>query len=259
MTDKEQIRLLREALTIADGVLELILINSSCHDASKLAIDNIGTVRKALSATAVSDQVGAGEREIPPFIQHLQRCTEEVETWPNWKRSAKQTDEAASEMPKDCFLAFESWKIDQPIYDFSSRKYSTLEDNSKIIFTAGWQARAASPIPSQTVEQSRTVAWKLSFSAHGDGHTCITDDIAYVEKMVSRGIANIISEYFSVPVSPSVEAVSVIRRKAFICTSCEGVYSDQPVTSCDCLPEENKFIEGEIIYAAPLPEAGRDE
>ena len=37
-------------------------------------------------------------------------------------------------------------------------------------------------------------------------------------------------------------------RKAFICKSCEGVYADQPVSRCDCMPEKNEFIEGIIIY-----------
>lgn len=39
-------------------------------------------------------------------------------------------------------------------------------------------------------------------------------------------------------------------RKAFICTNCDGVYADSHVTKCDCMPEEQTWIEGQIIYAA---------
>lgn len=35
----------------------------------------------------------------------------------------------------------------------------------------------------------------------------------------------------------------IIKRKLFICPFCEGVYADEPVTSCDCMADENdKFI-----------------
>lgn len=41
----------------------------------------------------------------------------------------------------------------------------------------------------------------------------------------------------------------VIRRKAFICEHCEGVYADEPVSQCDCMKGSgHDFIEGEIIY-----------
>ena len=36
-------------------------------------------------------------------------------------------------------------------------------------------------------------------------------------------------------------------RKVFICTSCEGVYSDEPVTKCDCMPAVQEFDEGYIV------------
>lgn len=42
-------------------------------------------------------------------------------------------------------------------------------------------------------------------------------------------------------------------RKAFICKSCEGVYADQPVTQCDCMPDKDEFIKGIISYPAALP------
>ena len=40
-------------------------------------------------------------------------------------------------------------------------------------------------------------------------------------------------------------------RKVFVCTHCDGVYADQPVTRCDCLPDENTFTEGWICFGAP--------
>jgi hypothetical protein len=36
-------------------------------------------------------------------------------------------------------------------------------------------------------------------------------------------------------------------RKVFICLSCKGVYADAPVTSCDCCPDKNEFLEGYIV------------
>ncbi len=45
----------------------------------------------------------------------------------------------------------------------------------------------------------------------------------------------------------------VVQRKAYVCASCEGVYADDPVTQCDCVPDEDVFIEGVITYAAPQP------
>ena len=44
----------------------------------------------------------------------------------------------------------------------------------------------------------------------------------------------------------------IVRRKAFICTSCEFAYADEPVTKCDCMPDEDEFIEGVITYPAAL-------
>ena len=44
-------------------------------------------------------------------------------------------------------------------------------------------------------------------------------------------------------------------RKVFVCTHCDGVYADQPVTQCDCLPDENTFTEGWICFGAPAQAA----
>lgn len=61
--------------------------------------------------------------------------------------------------------------------------------------------------------------------------------------------------------SPSCgEKSKTVTRKAFICTACEGVTADEPVTSCDCCPPEDKFIEGTITYPMPVgPEEKRGE
>lgn len=45
-----------------------------------------------------------------------------------------------------------------------------------------------------------------------------------------------------------------VRRKAYICKSCEGVYPDQPVSSCDCMDNTaNEYYEGFISYATENP------
>jgi hypothetical protein len=40
-------------------------------------------------------------------------------------------------------------------------------------------------------------------------------------------------------------------RKAFVCVGCDFVYCDEPPTSCDCMNNPPKFIEGEIRYSLP--------
>jgi hypothetical protein len=44
----------------------------------------------------------------------------------------------------------------------------------------------------------------------------------------------------------------LIERKAFICTGCEGVYADKPVSSCDCCIPNATFLEGRIVYRQPI-------
>lgn len=41
--------------------------------------------------------------------------------------------------------------------------------------------------------------------------------------------------------------------KAFICKQCGGVYADEPVTQCDCLPDADEFYVGEITYEQTTP------
>lgn len=42
-----------------------------------------------------------------------------------------------------------------------------------------------------------------------------------------------------------------VTRKAFVCIHCEGVYADDPVSSCDCMEGSgHDFIEGVIHYQA---------
>ena len=42
-------------------------------------------------------------------------------------------------------------------------------------------------------------------------------------------------------------------RKVYICKSCEGVYADAPVSSCDCMPGKNEFYEGHVIFSTQPP------
>jgi len=58
---------------------------------------------------------------------------------------------------------------------------------------------------------------------------------------------------------PSESAAPATTRKAFICPSCEGVYADQPVSQCDCMPGRNEFIEGVIAYPAVAQPAASAE
>jgi hypothetical protein len=44
------------------------------------------------------------------------------------------------------------------------------------------------------------------------------------------------------------DGADITVRKAFICTGCEGVYADEPVSKCDCMPKQNTFYEGTIHY-----------
>lgn len=42
---------------------------------------------------------------------------------------------------------------------------------------------------------------------------------------------------------------NMTRRKAYVCKSCGGVYADDPVSQCDCMPEKNEFYIGTITYS----------
>jgi hypothetical protein len=50
-------------------------------------------------------------------------------------------------------------------------------------------------------------------------------------------------------------------RKAYICTACDGVYADEKVTQCDCMPAKQEFTEGTITYpsAQPIAPAADDD
>lgn len=57
----------------------------------------------------------------------------------------------------------------------------------------------------------------------------------------------IISPCFShPPAAPSV----VDGRTLFICTSCDGIYADEPVTQCDCMPDKQDFY---LAYTSSHP------
>lgn len=50
----------------------------------------------------------------------------------------------------------------------------------------------------------------------------------------------------------SAKTLVGVRRTAWICKYCDGVYADDPVSSCDCLGADGQtpphFVEGEIKY-----------
>lgn len=75
------------------------------------------------------------------------------------------------------------------------------------------------------------------------GLACWNDD--------TDGVLPLDDEPFK-PQSQQLEGCDVRQtaRKAFVCTGCEGVYSDQPVSQCDCFPDKNEFVEGTIAYPA---------
>ena len=52
----------------------------------------------------------------------------------------------------------------------------------------------------------------------------------------------------------AVGSTRLVRRKAFICKACGGVYADEPVTQCDCMPEKNEFYAGELSYLEKTPD-----
>lgn len=42
---------------------------------------------------------------------------------------------------------------------------------------------------------------------------------------------------------------NIVTRKAYICTKCEGVYIDDPVSECDCeVGQDQQFYVGTLIY-----------
>ena len=47
-------------------------------------------------------------------------------------------------------------------------------------------------------------------------------------------------------------------RKVFICDACEGVYSDAPVTQCDCMPAVNSFTEPYILSGEEIEAVRKD-
>lgn len=41
---------------------------------------------------------------------------------------------------------------------------------------------------------------------------------------------------------------SLVKRRAYICIRCQGVYADEPVTECDCSQGADIFWLAEIAY-----------
>jgi hypothetical protein len=52
-----------------------------------------------------------------------------------------------------------------------------------------------------------------------------------------------------------VDQRRIVRRDAYICVHCEGVYADEPVAQCDCLDALKSspphFVKGSIDYILP--------
>lgn len=50
---------------------------------------------------------------------------------------------------------------------------------------------------------------------------------------------------------------STVERKAFVCVHCEGVYADDPVSSCGCMGKSGNgdFVEGIVRYKLPAEAA----
>ena len=71
------------------------------------------------------------------------------------------------------------------------------------------------------------------------------EPVAWYDKhgMITHDVFEGVTPLFLAP----PPAIPEGARKVFICTSCEGVYSDEPVTKCDCMPAVQEFDEGYIV------------
>lgn len=43
-----------------------------------------------------------------------------------------------------------------------------------------------------------------------------------------------------------------VTRKIFVCAECGFIYGDEPVSQCDCMPDEQEWIEGVATYNIPF-------
>lgn len=70
--------------------------------------------------------------------------------------------------------------------------------------------------------------------------TCVTaEDVSYTPNW---------TDYYTIPLyAAPPPAIPEGARKVFICTSCEGVYADEPTSRCDCMPEVESYDEGYIV------------
>lgn len=46
---------------------------------------------------------------------------------------------------------------------------------------------------------------------------------------------------------PFLGGSSESLRKVYVCRSCECLYGDSPVSSCDCFPDKNEFDSGVLL------------
>lgn len=94
-------------------------------------------------------------------------------------------------------------------------------------------------------------------------HTCSglaeqTDiDFAKLKNVISGGKArswgNIGELCFNFLVSVYPCVPQKIKRDIYVCSHCEGIYSDEPVTRCDCTVGDanQSFVKGHCFYTLP--------
>jgi hypothetical protein len=85
------------------------------------------------------------------------------------------------------------------------------------------------------------------------------EDCPLIESTIAEEIVGLLNGLHTPTKDEAVKCgVGVTHRKAFVCASCHGVYADQPVSACDCVPEEDVFIEGVITYPEQVQPPGND-
>lgn len=64
----------------------------------------------------------------------------------------------------------------------------------------------------------------------------------------SHDFKELVDQHIDTQISAAAPHRAAIKRRAFICPSCSGVYADEPVTQCDCMNASPAWIHGEISY-----------
>ena len=95
--------------------------------------------------------------------------------------------------------------------------------------------------------RQEAVAWRVT----GKGGLTVTPQYPSWAEDDSRLL---IEPLYTAPPAQASAWVPEGSRKVFICRDCEGVYSDEPVSQCDCTGREI-YDEGYIVMLAPTPGA----